>query len=202
MTSPDYQIVLDFWFGPLYEGFPLEKRQELWFMGKAEDDQKIQQKFGNLVEQAVDGKLIEWEKSPRSRLALIILLDQFTRSIYRKTAAAFSGDYRAQTLVKDAINKGWDKKLAFSERQFLYMPLMHSENLSDQKLSVLSFQLLVEDVPNTHKEHISGSIHYAVEHQDLIARFGRFPHRNKVLGRESTDEELKYLTSGGNSYGQ
>ena len=202
MPSVDYQPVFDFWFGSLHEGFPKEERLKLWFMGKAEDDLNILSQFGEQVQQAVNDGLVEWESSPEGRLALILLLDQFTRSIHRKTVAAFSGDQRAQVLARDAINKGWDKQLAFAQRQFLYMPLMHSEQLSDQELCVSVFEQLVEEVPEKRRENIKGSIRYAIDHRDLIARFGRFPHRNKVLGRESSAEELEYLSSGASSYGQ
>ena len=202
VSQPDYQPVLDFWFGTLVDGYPQEERRQLWFMGKPEDDRTIEKKFGMLTMQAVEGQLSSWEESPKGRLALIILLDQFTRSIYRSTAAAFSGDYRAQLLARDAINKGWDTQLALAERQFIYMPLMHSESLSDQELCISTFKQLARDAPAARQEYVKGSIHYAEEHRDLIVRFGRFPHRNKALGRQSTEKELEHLAAGASTYGQ
>ncbi|WP_196220974.1 DUF924 family protein [Sansalvadorimonas verongulae] len=194
--------VLHYWFGEIEDGYPVSNRYKLWFSGAPEVDEEIREEFQQTVELATGGELSHWENSPHSLLALVITLDQFTRSLYRKTPAAFSGDFQARKLTLDAIQKGWDHKLAYTERSFLYMPLMHSEELSDQELCVTKFEELYQEVSEEHKEKVKNSLHYAKDHRDIIERFGRFPHRNKTLGRTNTDEETEYLEGGASSYGQ
>ncbi|CAM3732394.1 DUF924 family protein [Parendozoicomonas haliclonae] len=203
MSEDTFESVLLFWFGEQKDGYPIEPRGKLWFGGGNDIDETIHTSFGNLVEKALNKELIDWEStSPQSLLALIILTDQFTRSIYRKTPAAFSGDDYALALSHKCIENEWDKQLSFSERQFAYMPLMHSEQIEDQELCIQVFTQLQNDVPADKKEDAGGSVWYAKDHRDVIARFGRFPHRNSVLGRESTLEEQSYLDDGAKTYGQ
>ena len=202
MPAQEYEQVLKFWFGVQEDGFPIENKSQLWFSGSAEADRIIQSRFGSYIEKALAGNMESWKSTPRGQLALIILLDQFTRSIYRKTPQAFSGDSLAREIAHENIKKGWNKDLSFSERTFIYMPFMHSEELADQELCIELFNELKNEVPDNRKEQIKNSIYFAKDHRDIIARFGRFPHRNKTLRRESTPAERAYLEDGANSYGQ
>ena len=193
---------MNFWFGQQNNGFPIEDRSRLWFQGEEKVDQEIRTNFKTFVDDAIQNKLNEWAKTPQGQLSLILLLDQFARSIYRHTSHAFSGDSAALKLAHENISKGSDKKLSFSERGFIYMPLMHSEHLADQELCIQMFMELQTKVPAAHKELVGSSIHFAREHRGLIARYGRFPHRNAILGRTNTAEEKVYLNAGACSYGQ
>lgn len=179
MTQP-YQPVLDFWYQEL------EPRQ--WFMGGAELDALIQQRFTGLLEQAKKGELDNWAQTASGRLALIIVLDQFSRQIYRDSAAAFAQDKKAQQLVLEGIASGMDGELEDGQRHFFYMPLMHAEDIELQNLSVEKFSTL------------NNAIDYARDHRAVIERFGRFPYRNKALGRDSTAEEVRFLNSDENPF--
>src|SRR5690606_12956157 len=136
----------------------------------------ITQRFGNLVETALNGGLTEWETSQPSRLALILVLDQFTRNVHRGEGRAFAGDERAQQLVLESLEQGQDQTLARVGRVFLYMPLMHAENLELQQECVRRFEDLVEHSPPALKQTLSGNLKFAREHRDIIERFGRFPY--------------------------
>ena len=201
-TQTAYQPILDFWFGEIIDGLPAEPRGQLWFGGDVRTDTEIQTRFGAFVEQALNNGLKDWQESPKGSLALIIVLDQFTRSIYRKTPRAFAGDTHALRLSKDSIKQGWDKDMSFSERQFLYMPLMHAEDLASQSLCVQVMTDLADETSSKQREIALNSIAYAKDHRELIARFGRFPHRNQALGRANTPEETAYLEAQHDSYGQ
>ena len=202
MAAVDYREILHYWFGELEEGYPTENKNKLWFSGAQEFDNEIRQRFSETIELAIDGDLSDWESSPKSLIALIITLDQLPRSLYRKTPAAFSGDLQARKVALDAIEKKWDLQLEFAERTFLYMPLMHSESLADQVLCLSKYQAMREEVPVQHKQTVQESIHFSEEHKKIIEEFGRFPHRNKFLGRTNTAEEEEYLKSGASSFGQ
>ena len=156
-----------------------------WFDKDPLFDADIRRRYLPLYRQAVEGELSSWENKPEDMLALIILLDQFPRNMFRDTPDAFASDALALSLTKKAIELGVDKKLSKTTyKQFLYMPLMHSEVLADQQLSVEVFSALNDPQ----------ALRYAEAHRDIIARFGRFPHRNKILGRPSTEEERVFLT--------
>jgi len=130
---------------------------------------------------------------PRGRLALIILLDQFSRHIHRSTAGSFAQDERAQEICLDGISAGDDQQLHPVERSFFYLPLEHAENLDRQNLSVEAYSRLAEDVPAPHRPMFASSLEYAKKHQFVIGLFGRFPELNEILGRESTEEEKEFV---------
>jgi uncharacterized protein (DUF924 family) len=159
-------------------------------------DETINTQFGELVRSAVTGGLQDWESDTMKRLALVILLDQFTRNVFRGQPEAFSGDARAQKLVRQWLDLNRDHEMPPVARAFTYMPLMHAENLVHQDECVRRFTQLQADAPAEVKKHIDGNLKSAVEHRDIIATFGRFPHRNKVLGRTPTEAETAFLTNG------
>lgn len=192
MNSP-WQPVLDFWFLP--EGHPghLRIRPE-WFQKNAEFDEAIRSRFGTLVEDAVSGALTEREQTTHGALARILLLDQFTRNIWRGTARAFAGDTQALDIARRLFAHRHDRAMAGVERQFVYLPFMHAEDLPSQEQSVALYEALAAE----HPEHADSLD--SIRHRDIVARFGRFPHRNEQLGRRSTPEELAFLTQPGSGF--
>jgi uncharacterized protein (DUF924 family) len=201
-TSPLAHDVLDFWFGDgLQRDWPSNDRQAFWFGGGPEQDETIRRRFGALVELGLNGGLADWERTPPTRLALLIVLDQFSRNVYRGQAPAFAGDPRAQQLVLTALAAGEDEALALVGRVFLYMPLMHAEDLALQERCVACFTALHDNSPPELLQTLAGNLHFAIEHRDTVQRFGRFPHRNAALGRESSAEEKAFLKHGPR-YGQ
>lgn len=194
--------ILQFWFGELKQGFPVTSRKSLWWFGDEAMDRQLGELFGHQVRQALWGQLDDWAGQPRGRLALIILLDQFTRSIYRGSADAFSGDFRASQLCREGIELGHDVALEGSEKLFFYMPLEHAEDLQAQNLCVSQIEAMLSVTPREQRHQIDNALDFAHEHRNLIVRFGRFPYRNKILGRSSTPEELAYLNQPHKRYGQ
>lgn len=188
--------VLRFWFEEAGGAKADEERVKFWFHGAEETDRLIRSKFEQDVERAGEGELNHWRKTPRGRLALILLLDQFPRNIYRDTPGAFACDPEAQKLCLDGLKEHADRQLGFFERAFFYLPLEHSEDPDLQDLSVECFQNLAEEVGAELKPRFEGFLDYAFRHRVVIQRFGRFPHRNRVLGRDSTDEEVEFLKEG------
>ena len=180
--------VLKFWFE--------ENSRDDWF-GKANAfDDEIRRRFGEVTHQARDGKLERWVEAPRSCLALVILIDQFSRNIYRNSPLAWSADVHALAIAKLAVEKGYDAELNNHERAFLYLPFMHSEVLAEQERCVE----LVAPFADSEDEFNRANYESAIKHRDIIARFGRFPHRNEVLGRESSDEEIEFLKDPDSSF--
>ena len=177
--DPTARELLDYWLG---------LGPEAWYRGGAALDQEIRDRWGALWEKGRKGELIQWRAAPASSLALVILLDQFPRNMFRDDARAFSSDARALTVAKTAILHGHDRRVDLPERQFFYTPLMHSEVLSNQDQSVRLYLL------NFGRE---GLLPHAQAHREIIRRFGRFPYRNAALGRESTPEEVAFLAEGG-----
>lgn len=175
MHSPSE--VLNFWFSEPVEPY--------WFSATETFDASLKKQFEPLWKKASQGMLDAWSESPETCLALIVVLDQFPLNMYRNQSESFSTEQQAVAFAKHAISNNYHAELSPQQCLFLFMPLMHSEELEDQKLSVSLFQ-------QTGLEH---SIQFAKHHCALIERFGRFPHRNKILGRESTAEELAYLDS-------
>jgi uncharacterized protein (DUF924 family) len=165
-------------------------------------DQQIQSEFADDVEQASDGKLDHWVHSSRGRLALILLLDQFRRNIYRGTAEAYTKDKMALRLCVEGAMEKKDKGLTPIQRVFFYMPLQHAESRKVQTKSVAIFNRLADAVSPTYVETFMTIAHFAELHHDIIQQFGRFPHRNRVLGRANTPEEDEFLASDGTSFGQ
>ncbi|MFA7554951.1 MAG: DUF924 family protein [Spongiibacteraceae bacterium] len=197
------EAILDYWFGDIGAGFEVSQQQHArWFGGSKEVDVAIKQQFGTLVEQALQGLLQHWWQVPGGVLALVLLLDQFTRNIYRGTARAFAGDSQAKAMVVAALQQQLDQQLTFIQRSFFYLPLEHSEVLEDQQRSVELFEQLLQQAPVAGQARLQSSLKYAVHHRDIIQRFGRFPHRNKALGRQSTVAELDFLMQGGARFGQ
>jgi uncharacterized protein (DUF924 family) len=182
--------ILAYWFGTDDEP---RNRSNLWFGQSDATDTEIRQMFGRDLELATEGRLDEWAATARGRLALILVLDQFSRHIHRDQPAAHARDRQAQALCIEGITRGIDRRLAPLERWFFYMPLMHAEDLDLQARSVHCFRQLVEDATDPYREPCQGAYDHAKQHRDLVERFGRFPERNELLGRASTPEELRYL---------
>lgn len=188
------QQVIEFWFGELTDGFADAAIERRWWVGGEAFDREIEQRFGEQVAQALEGQLDHWAQTPEGLLALVLILDQFTRNIYRGSARAFAGDVMAQQLASQAVEKGWDKQLAATERCFLYMPFEHAEDLAKQLQCVALFDGLIEDYPqHQHQQKLKGSLDFAHKHLAVIEQFGRFPHRNQVLGRVDSVEEAEFL---------
>ncbi len=197
VLNDDQRTVLDFWLGDgVLHGWPGEKMNDRWFGVDAAVDSEIKQRFGSLVTQALADGLADWEAGPLQRLSLVILLDQFTRNIFRGSARAFAGDSRAQTLVLDALRDGQDAALPWVGRVFLYMPLMHAEDLTLQRQCVRCFERLLAEAPAPLHKTLQGNLRFAESHLDIIERFGRFPYRNAVLARSTSAAEHEFLKSG------
>jgi len=200
MTAP-WQPLLDWWFGS--SGSANETaaaKGKLWFGKRDSQDLEAQTRFGDWVEQALAGGLTDWAQRPEGWLALVLLLDQLPRMIYRDTPTSFSGDLRAQALVAQGIAADFDRQLQPIQRVFIYLVFEHSENLAVQNEGISRYIELVAQQPEIDRALFSDYLDYAERHQKVIARFGRFPHRNAVLGRESTDEELAFLTGPGSRF--
>lgn len=185
--------VLDFWFGTPPEGVTPERR-ELWFGKNAETDALIRLRFADVYEQARRGALGSWLAEPRSCLAFVIVTDQFPRNLFRETAAAFATDALALNASRRALSMGFDQRLQPVERAFLYLPFEHSEDTADQDRAVALFASM------RHEPGMEGFYDYALAHQRIIARFGRFPHRNAILGRASTPDEIAFLREPGSRF--
>jgi uncharacterized protein (DUF924 family) len=201
--------VRDFWFGKLpMTAQALQQRVRLWFPEDASDeglqqrDAIIRARFGELVERAGRGELASWADSPRRCLSLIILLDQFPRSIYRGTAQAFAYDEQALGLTLKAMQSAADGALDVVERMFFYMPLQHSEAQDVQDESVAGYRRLLTEAPEELRDVFAAALKSAEDHRSIIERFGRFPHRNRVLERTNTPQEEAWLRSGGEPMGQ
>lgn len=195
--------VLDFWFMELQLSAPqIDDRMDIWFGEDAAFDHEIETTFGSDVERASAGDLDHWAHEPRGRLALILLLDQFRRNIHRGSAKAFEKDRLALKLcVEGAIEKK-DLGLEPIQRAFFYMPLQHAESAKVQARSCVLYNKLAEAVSPTFRETFSTIAQFAELHRDIIDQFGRFPHRNQLLGRENTAEENEYLASDSPDVGQ
>ena len=195
-----------FWFGRL----PLKpdgvtERLALWFGSGPEEqqtDELVRSRFSSLVERAAAGELSAWADSPRRRLSLILLLDQFPRHVYRGTSRAFATDREALGLALSGMQSAADAALAPVERIFFYMPLQHAEVRDAQEESVAAYRRLLNEAPAELNKMFASSLEYAELHRSIVARFGRFPHRNHALGRASTAEEEAYLAEGGQHFGQ
>jgi len=193
-----------FWFGrvPLQpEG--VQQRLALWFGSAAEEaDEIIRSRFGDLTARAAAGELAAWADSPRRRLSLILLLDQFPRHVHRGTERAFASDREALALTLSGMQSAADAALTPVERIFFYMPLQHAELRDAQEESVAAYRRLLNEAPAELRGLFTSQLESAEQHRSIVARFGRFPHRNRVLGRTNTAEEQQYLGQGGEGFGQ
>ena len=198
MLAP-WQPLLEWWFGWGTSAQAVaDEKSTLWF-GKHHDDE-VRERFGDLVEQALAGGLDEWQQSPQGWLGLILLLDQLPRMIHRDTPRAFEGDRRAQVIAMQGLQQHWDYQLLPIQRAFILLVLEHSEVLDWQNLSVERHQSLLDEQPEANRRLFEGFLDYARQHQRIIERFGRFPHRNLVLGRPSTNEEMDFLLEPGSRF--
>jgi uncharacterized protein (DUF924 family) len=197
--------ILAYWFGT-DDSDVIKGRDAFWFSADEKVDGEINDQFSTLIDSAKAGRLGAWEASAKGSLALIILLDQFTRNIHRGSDEAFMYDQQARAICRRGIQQGLDQQLSISERVFYYLPLEHSELIADQKECVQLYRRLAHNVDekyaDQYKEQFTFYVEYAVLHYEIIAAYGRFPHRNAIVGRESTSAELKYLKEGGFTFGQ
>lgn len=201
MTQPDE--ILEFWFADaLNSPAAAARRNEFWFSANAEVDRTIWEKYGDTVADAAAGHYDKWAETARGRLALIIVLDQFPRNIYRGTAEVFRCDRVAMALAEAGVTRGHLAGLTVPEQTFMLMPFQHSEDIEEQRAGVALMQGLVAEAGPDWRALAQGYADYAVLHHDIILEFGRFPHRNQVLGRQATPAESAYLKGGGATFGQ
>ncbi|MBC3919715.1 DUF924 domain-containing protein [Undibacterium sp. CY18W] len=198
-------VVLDFWFGQDVGGVVDDARTaksqaKLWWSKSEALDTSIRDQFADLNAQAMRGELDGWQHTAEGRLALIILCDQFPRNMYRATPESFACDARARAYTEAGLTVQADRQLRPIQRVFFYLPLEHSEALADQDRAVALYDALRKDVPETQHEIFEGYYQYAIRHREVIQRFGRFPHRNAILGRTSTAEEVQFLSLPGSSF--
>ena len=195
--------IISFWFKEQELSAPqIDRRMEIWFSEDPVLDHEIEKEFGDDVAAASEGKLDHWAVDPHGRLALIILIDQFRRNIHRGTADAFSKDKLALKLCVEGAMAKKDKGLSPIQRVFFYMPLQHAESKKVQEKSVELYNRLAEAVSPTYRETFLTVAQFAELHKDIVDQFGRFPHRNAMLGRENTAEEAEYLASDSPNFGQ
>ncbi|MFL1516526.1 DUF924 domain-containing protein [Pseudomonas prosekii] len=200
MTEP-WQPLLEWWFGSAETPDDIAAdKGKLWFGKRDSQDLEAQTRFGDWVEQALAGGLTEWAQRPEGWLALVLLLDQLPRMIFRENPKSFAGDLRAQALVAQGIAADFDRQLQPIQRVFIYLVFEHCEHLAVQNEAVSRFLDLTEQQPEAQRAVFADNLDYAERHQKIIARFGRFPHRNKVLGRASTAEEIEFLSKPGSRF--
>lgn len=201
MDDRDVARVLEFWFGELDElGRADEEHASRWYTKDPEFDARLRAAFEPLHAEVLRGERDAWLATPRSRLAYIVVLDQFSRNMYRESPRSFEGDEKALAACRSGIETGMDRPLAFDERWFFYMPLQHSEDPAVQDFSVETFRRLRDEAPPELRERAQVALDFAIRHRDIIVRFGRYPHRNAVLGRESTPEEIEFLKQPNSSF--
>jgi len=192
--------VLSFWFGDMGPDY-----MKMWFAKDPVFDATIKQKYAAMIESAADGKerkLAAWETHPLNALAAIVVLDQFPRNAFRGEFDSFAYCGAALLVAQKSVFRKFDQdpEVHFMQRHFFYLPFMHHELLSVQDKSVELYEKYVAEAPAEHKDWAENTLKYAIAHRDIVARFGRFPHRNEVLGRESTPEEIEFLKTPGSSF--
>lgn len=188
--------ILEFWFGDGDPNDPKNLNMALWFQGGKKVDREIKDRFEALIEKAALGELDGWKQSARGRMAWTLLLDQFTRNAYRGTARMYAFDLLVLQSTREAVQDGQDKELPPIQRAFLYLPMQHAEEVQAQDESVVLYETLAKEVRNHPQEGaLRGMLDYAERHARVVHRFGRFPHRNEILLRESSEEEKSFLAS-------
>ena len=198
----NYESVLTFWFGEIKNGMANEDKKQLWYESSTETDKFIIAKFTELHKLAANGQLSSWQERSRSSLALIVVLDQFSRNMFRATKQAFAYDEQALMVCLNGIEAGLDKNLALIEKHFYYHPLMHAESIEHQERCVSLFRNMLNECNDDNRQMVENALGFAEQHRDIIAQFGRFPYRNAVLDRQLTELEMQYLNEGGNRFGQ
>ncbi len=200
-TPPTIDDVLDFWFGELdAHGLADGEHRQRWFRKDPGFDATIRERFGALREAVLAGERDGWLDSPRGVLASIIALDQFSRNMFRGAPAMYEADDRAIELTLTLLDRGWEGELPTHHRTFALMPLMHSERIEQQDRCVAGFEALRDSREGVARDQVANNLRYAVGHRDIVARFGRFPHRNEILGRTSTTDEEAFLEKPGSSF--
>lgn len=191
----------EFWFGTDVDDVrTADQKKKIWWSKDVALDSVIAQRFEKSTLAAADGLLDSWKSTPRGLLALILLTDQFPRNMYRGKPSSFAYDHIALQLSMQALEQGFDQLLRPIERVFIYLPLEHSESIADQERAVQLLAQLANDAAAAQKSTFEGFHQFAIRHRDIIARFGRFPHRNEILGRTSSDEEIAFLKTAGSSF--
>ncbi|WP_137886322.1 DUF924 family protein [Pseudomonas sp. 2FE] len=200
MGAP-WQPLLDWWFGSATTAAEVAAaRTGLWFGKQDSQDDQARERFAEQVEQALSGGLADWLAEPAGWLALILLLDQLPRMIHRDRPQAFAGDHRAQQLVREGLAHGWEAALTPIQQVFIYLVLEHAEDLPSQTQALARFAALRAGAAASEDALFAGYLDYAERHRRVIARFGRFPHRNSILGRVSTAEEVAFLREPGSRF--
>lgn len=203
MSTKIIDEIVTFWLGTSLESPEAAfARRDWWYRGGAPVDDEIRARFGSLVQHACAGALTDWRATPNGALALILLLDQFTRNLYRHTAEAYAGDARALEIMDHAAGLALDQALHPVARIWLYHPLHHCENIDRQDRGVALLDALATTASSDWRPYIDRGVEGWSRHRDIVARFGRFPHRNRVLGRTSTHEERQFLAADNESFGQ
>ena len=200
-TSADTHRVIDFWFGNLdRHGLADKEHVSSWWKKDEAFDAALRAHFMDLHAEIMDGGRRTWQSQDLGVLATVIVLDQFSRNMFRGTPRMYESDQLAVELATKALEDGVDRRVATHHAVFLYMPFMHSEALEHQERCITLFRELAERVEGPARDAVSGNVDYAIQHRDIVARFGRFPHRNEILGRDSSAEEREFLTQPGSSF--
>ena len=195
------ESIQEFWFGSdADDAVTAAKRAKLWWSKDETLDAMIRQRFATYSDLALAGNLNDWGATANGCLSLILLCDQFPRNMYRDTPTAFASDAKALALSKAGLASALDKKLRAIQRVFFYLPFEHSEILADQDYAVALFEQLATDASAAHQTIFDNFLNYALRHREVIRQFQRFPHRNKILGRDSKAEELEFLSQPGSSF--
>jgi len=199
IATPD--AVLDFWFGAPGPAADVAARQRpLWFAKSATNDQIVVERFAETLDAAGKGELDGWAASPHGRLALIVVLDQFPHHIHRDHGQSFAYDALSLALALEMIQRGEDTQVTPLERVFVYLPLEHAESIKMQDLSVALYEKLAQNAAAAERLLFDGFLDYASKHREVVARFGRFPHRNELLGRPGTADEIEFLKQPGSRF--
>jgi uncharacterized protein (DUF924 family) len=199
IATPD--AVLDFWFGAPGSAAEVGARQRsLWFAKSAANDQLVVERFAETLVAASAGRLDHWANTPRGGLALIVVLDQFPHHVHRGRGQSFAYDARSLALALEMIQRGEDARVTPIERVFVYLPLEHAESIEMQDRSVALYEKLAHEAAAAERGLFDGFLDYARKHRDVVARFGRFPHRNELIGRPSTPEEIEFLKQPGSRF--
>lgn len=197
-NDPRVDEILELWLGA--SEVPSAETRARWWTKDPAFDAMLGARFGPLLEAGARGELDHWTETARGALALVVLLDQLSRNIHRDTPRAFAQDASALSIAQEALARGLDRELPLHHRTFLYMPLMHAEDRASQEECVRRFEQLAAAAPPSEREPLESNVDFARRHLAIVARFGRFPHRNAILGRESTEEEVAFLREPGSAF--